>query len=219
MALAVTASSLRGEFSSSGFGCSSSSQKRNSYKAKKHRTGQSKQPPGGGGGNASGAQGTSPQVSAGKMVGKALGTGQTTSAGSTVIQPPPALDPSRPAQHKLVLLLYHNQHLCWIEGSTIESRDFLLSFFSCSRRYQRKTQQKSEPNSKTNRWISAWCYYRLVSAHTKALKLLAPYIIIYWVTINLLRVYFYFWNSFPPAFVTMSMVTSHSLPTGFTCSQ
>lgn len=104
MALAVTASPLRGEFSTSGFACSSSSQKRNSYKAKKHRTGQSKQPPGGGGGNASGAQGISPQVSAGEMVGKALGTGQTTSAGSTVVQPPPALDPSRPAQHKLVLL-------------------------------------------------------------------------------------------------------------------
>ena len=102
MALAVTASPLRGEFSTSGFACSSSSQKRNSYKAKKHRTG--KQPPGGGGGNASGAQGISPQVSAGEMVGKALGTGQTTSAGSTVVQPPPALDPSRPAQHKLVLL-------------------------------------------------------------------------------------------------------------------
>lgn len=106
MALAVTASSLRGEFSTSGFVFSNSSPKRNSYKAKKHRSGQSKQSPGGGGGSISGARGISPQVSAGEMAGKPLGTGQTTSAGSTVVQPPSSstLTPSRPALHKLVLL-------------------------------------------------------------------------------------------------------------------
>ena len=105
MALAVTASSLRGEFSTSGFVFSNSSPKRNSYKAKKHRSGQSKQSPGGGGGSVSGARGISPQVSTGESAGKTLGTGQTTSAGSTVVQPPPTLAPSRPALHKLVLLL------------------------------------------------------------------------------------------------------------------
>ena len=101
-ALAVTASSLRGEFSTSGFVFSVQS----GTVTKKHRSGQSKQSPGGGGGSVSGARGISPQVSAGEMAGKPLGTGQTTSAGSTVVQPPSSstLTPSRPALHKLVLL-------------------------------------------------------------------------------------------------------------------